>query len=90
MVAERKRAARMPSKPEGDPNVGVRRIDDWKKLRLYVYTDEGELGAIEVSEYNAWVLVGYLTLMLGISLPKRLAERIKLPTRDGKWSLRIS
>jgi hypothetical protein len=41
-------------------------------------TPNGNEQAIVMSEYNAWRVFGMLALVLGVSLPRKIANSIKL------------
>ena len=63
-----------PRKPEDGPVSANRSGED--RITLTV-SHLGEMQQITMSEYNAWRAFGMLALMLGISLPKKLAETIR-------------
>lgn len=67
--------ALLPKQPErlpDDPRVEVTRLDD----------DHYSIGVgdkfLKLSTFNAWRVFGMLSVMLGLKLPRAMAERIKL------------
>lgn len=70
-----------PPRGEKDGPVGVRRLED-ETLAISA-TYDGTERSIVVSEYNAWRIFGTLAMFLGVKLPKKLAESIKLGEVSG-------
>lgn len=64
-----------PERAETDGRVHVA----WTGEHLTVMCcQNGEETTIRMSRYNAWRVFGFMALMLGISLPKKLQESIRL------------
>lgn len=65
----------MPGREANDGPIGVSR--DGRGIRISV-VNAGKAEAIDCSEYNAWRILGALSLMLGVPLSKEAGRAIKL------------
>ncbi len=65
----------MPERRDSDGGVKVSRVDDYI---LIAVTSLGKEESILISPYNAWRVFGMLSVLLGLRLPRAMAERIRL------------
>lgn len=71
--------SKQPKRKPSDGPVGVKRCgEDGIAITATRY---GVEGILIMSEYNAWRVFGLLALMLGVRLPKKVSETIKLGER---------
>jgi hypothetical protein len=64
-----------PPREPCDGQVSVNRHKD--ELCISV-THNGQDQGLVMSEYNAWRVFGMLAMLLGVSLPKKIAKAIKM------------
>jgi hypothetical protein len=65
----------MPERLDSDGGVKVDLIHGYIKIEV---TSGGKAESIMISPYNAWRVFGMLSVLLGLRLPRAMAERIRL------------
>lgn len=69
---------RQPPKALDDGSFSVRVVDE-RHLLITGLTKDGVItGTVVLSEYNAWALIGVLSLFVGLKLPDRIGRRIQI------------
>jgi len=92
-LGEFKRGKRQPARdPEDDQYIGCRVVAG-NRLAIITTDDSGkETQVIELSEYNAWALMGMLAaVVLHVTFPRTRQWDIKIwPPRPGKDSFKLT
>lgn len=71
--------AKMPKRTERDGPIAITRVGSGESELLELScTQDGEMSAVRMSEYNAWRAFGLLAFFLKIRLPDEIADKIKL------------
>lgn len=68
----------MSKQPKREPGDGPVAVNRFGGKILVSNTVDGVSSTVELSEYNAWRVFGMLAVILGVQLPKNIAQAIKM------------
>ena len=71
---------KQPQRAADDDRLKIEVVGNGTRLRISLTDEHGALTAtpLEVSEFNAWALIGALTLFVGLRLPASIGKRIRI------------